>query len=77
MTLTNGASPLDLEIPPVTLGEGWDGVISYFYRQPFHHRLCINDGVFARGEAPSAVVVFLPGLVTVFRIPHSGRICSR
>ncbi len=45
MTLTNGVSPLDLEIPPVTLGEGWDGVISYFYRQPFHHRLCINFGV--------------------------------
>ena len=41
--------PLRLGNYSVALGEERDGVISYFYRQPFHRRLCINFGVLRGG----------------------------
>ena len=42
--------------------------ISNHFTTPF----VLNFWGSVRGEAPSAVVVSLPGLVTVFRIPYSG-----
>ena len=44
--------------------------ISNHFTTPF----VLNFWGSVRGEAPSAVVVSLPGLVTVFRIPYSGTI---